>query len=334
MQTMSMRCDEPDAPDGFRHDALFYEGMDEFLAGTVPFIRAGIEAGEPVLVAVDPVKIDLLQAGLSGLLGGSRVASRVRFAPMPQIGKNPARIIPVWREFVDDRSPADRPLRGIGEPIWAGRTGPELVECQRHESLLNVAFAGAPAFRLLCPYDVEALDGPVIDEARRSHPAIVRGADRRPSTDYAGLDGIPSAFAAPLEPPPPDAESFPFGWGALAFVRDVVAERSRRAGLEPDRAESLVLAVNEIATNSIQHGGGFGTLTVWAEPDALVCEVRDAGSISEPLVGRVAPSAGALGGRGLWIANQVCELVQVRSFPDGVTVRLRMSLSGPIVRAS
>ena len=66
-----------------------------------------------------------------------------------------------------------RRLRGIGEPIWADRSPDELVECQRHEALLNLAFADAGDFWLLCPYDVDALDPDVIAEAHHSHPAVV-----------------------------------------------------------------------------------------------------------------------------------------------------------------
>jgi anti-sigma regulatory factor (Ser/Thr protein kinase) len=39
------------------------------------------------------------------------------------------------------------------------------------------------------------------------------------------------------------------------------------------------------------------------------------------------PEPGQLGGRGLWLANQLCDLVQIRCSPAGATVRLRMRLS-------
>jgi len=148
----------------FRHEALLYAGQREFLAGTVAFIEEGLVAGEPVLVVVDAPKI----AALRDTLGGE--ADRVQFADMADVGRNPARIIPRWRLFVDQHLRADRPVRGIGEPIWAGRRTDELIECQAHETLLNVAFADSAGWTLLCPYDVEALKPAVVREARRSHP--------------------------------------------------------------------------------------------------------------------------------------------------------------------
>ena len=127
----------PQTAETFRHEALLYDGEVGFLTGTLPFIRAGVAAGEPVLVVVSAARIGLLRSALGGN------ADRVAFADMADVGANPARIIRA---------------RGIGEPIWAGRSPAELVECQRHETLLNLAFAGVPAFWLLCPYDCEALD--------------------------------------------------------------------------------------------------------------------------------------------------------------------------------
>jgi anti-sigma regulatory factor (Ser/Thr protein kinase) len=86
----------------------------------------------------------------------------------------------------------------------------------------------------------------------------------------------------------------------------------------------LVLAVNEVAANSIAHGGGSGTLRVWRDGGALVCEVSDRGHLDDPLADRRRPAPGQDGGRGLWLANQLCDLVQVRSFATGTTVRLHM----------
>jgi len=74
---------------------------------------------------------------------------------MRVLERNPARIIPAWRRFLDRQGGDRRSVRGIGEPIWSGREEQELTECQRHESLLNVAFDHGQAWRLLCPYDLE-----------------------------------------------------------------------------------------------------------------------------------------------------------------------------------
>jgi len=95
--------------------------------------------------------------------------------------------------------------------------------------------------------------------------------------------------------------------------------------LDSARRADLVLAVNEVATNSVLHGGGDGTLLVWSEGATLVCDVRDSGSFDHPLAGRERPRPDRVGGHGLWLANQLCDLVQIRSTEGGVAVRLHLS---------
>ena len=140
---------------------------------------------------------------------------------------------------------------------------------------------------------------------------------------------MPTAGSAPSPPrspircpsPPPEIT---FDAGDLARVRDFIAERARAAGLVPARTDDLVIAINEIATNSVRHAGGTGTLRAWRERDAVICEVRDRGRIADPLAGRVQPVALQVGGYGLWLANQICDLVQLRSYADGNAVRVHM----------
>ncbi len=285
----------------FHHEALLYQGHDDFLAGALPFIREGLERGEPVMVAVRGEKL----AALGEL--------PVTFADMEVLGHNPARIIPAWRDFVERH---DGPVRGIGEPIWPGREGAELVECQLHEALLNLAFE--EDLRLLCPYDAAALDERVIHEARCSHPHV-NGA---PSPAYRDVARLLAPFESPLAPPPAHARLLGFELDTLAEVRRLTEECV--ADLGRDQGHDLVLAVAELAANSVRHGGGRGILRLWRENGTVICEIRDRGTIADPLAGRRAPTLEQLGGRGLWLANAVCDLVQVRTGPQGTAVRLHM----------
>ena len=305
----------------FRHEALLYAGRDDFVRQTASFLRDGVAAEEPALVVVDAVKIDLLRQELDG------AADQVYFADMAAVGVNPARIIPAWREFVSRHAPSGRRLRGIGEPIWPERSAAELTECRRHESLLNLAFAGSPSWWLVCPYDTEALDPAVLEEARRTHPFVLEDGAARESADYYGLDAIAEPFAEPLPEPRGPTDDLAFEAGPLDALRRFVARHAADAGLGGTRASDLVLAVHELATNSLRHGGGRGTLRIWREPDALVCEVSDGGRIDAPLVGRERPVGGRTDGRGLWLANQLCDLVQIRCFPTESVVRLHMRTS-------
>jgi anti-sigma regulatory factor (Ser/Thr protein kinase) len=311
---------EPHVHHGFLHEAMFYGGRDDFMAGALPFVREGIEADEPVLVVVDADKIRALKADLD------TDAERVLFADMAQVGVNPARIIPAWRDFVDAHGANGRSVRGIGEPIWAARSAAELVECQRHESLLNLAFADEPSFRLLCPYDAETLSDDVLEEAFRSHHVVVDGGTRFASGGYPGLAAVAAPFAAPLPEAPASAQEVEFEAESLAAARRLVYVSATAAGLGAGRAHDFVLAVNEVTTNSVRHGGGRGLLRVWEEDGSLLCDVRDRGLIDHPLLGREQPTTEQESGRGHWLANQLCDLVQVRTFADGNAVRLHVRL--------
>ena len=295
----------------FSHEALLYEGPDGFLAGTLPFIREGLQRDEAILVAVGAPTI----ASLREALGAD--AERVEFADMAVLGHNPARIIPAWHEFL---SRHDGPVRGIGEPIWAGRSASELVECQLHEALLNVAFAEVERFTLLCPYDVASLEESVVHEACGTHPRV----NERPSSGFRDAERLLAPFESPLPPPPALARLLGFELDTVGEVRPLTRECASDLGRE--RADDLVLAVAELAANSVRHGGGRGILRIWRDAGSIVCEVRDRGRIRDPLVGRRIPGTEQFDGRGVWIANAVCDLVQIRSTAQGTAIRLHMAL--------
>jgi anti-sigma regulatory factor (Ser/Thr protein kinase) len=309
------------APAPFHHEALFYDGDEDFVARCRAFAGQGLDRGEPVLAMVGSRKLALLRQAF-----GER-ADDVEFVDMEVIGRNPARIIPAWRRFVSDHASGDGGgMRGIGEPIWAERGPDELAECQLHESLINLAFAGADSFRLVCPYDTAALSDEVIQEACRSHPVVSERGEARTCGDYRGIDRVAARFSEPLPEPPPGADEMSVTVDDLHEARSLVRRRAQSAGIG-ERADDLVIAVNEILSNSLYHAHGAGVLRIWDEPDGLVCEVRDGGHIHQPLIGREEPAPGQVGGHGVWLVNLVCDLVQVRSSEDGSAVRMKMSVA-------
>jgi anti-sigma regulatory factor (Ser/Thr protein kinase) len=302
----------------FRHEALFYSGAEQLTSGGGSFIREGVDAGEPVLVMALASSIALLRAELGV------DAARVLFADVAEIGSNPARLIPAWRGFVKEHGVAGRPLRGVAEPIWCTRSPEELVECQRHESLLNIAFADTPSLSLLCLYDTDSLEPSIIAEAMRSHPMIVEQGVRRDSRAYTGLEDADAPSSHGLSEPPAHAHELSFKRDTLDELRRFVGQRAAEAGMGVERRSDLVLAINELATNSITHGGGGGIVHVWEEGEMVVAEVWDHGHIHDPLAGSQQPAPDQDLGRGLWLVNQLCDLIQMRSFDAGSVVRIHM----------
>jgi anti-sigma regulatory factor (Ser/Thr protein kinase) len=305
----------------FRHEALLYEGTADLVRRLAGFLREGLAAKEPTLVVLSSAKIQLLRAALPGL-----DERQVRFADMAEVGRNPARIIPAWRQFVDEHP--GRGVRGVGEPIWAGRSADELDECERHEALLNLALAEARMW-LACPYDVLTLPPSVIEEAARTHPMVWQDGRHRETSRYLGLEDVARPFDRALSEPLGEVSELAFGMEELADVRAFVGSGARAAGIGRRRTHDLVLAVSEVATNSLLHGGGRGVLRVWRHGGSLACEVRDRGRFDRPLAGRERPVPEQRSGFGLWLANQLCDLVQIRSVESGSVVRLLMSLREP-----
>ena len=117
-------------------------------------------------------------------------------------------------------------------------------------------------------------------------------------------------------------------------MRETVREEAAAAGLPRARVAEVVLAVHEVAMNAVVHGEGEGAVRVWEEEDELLCEVEDHGSgIPDPLAGTVPPEASHPRGRGLWIARQLCDRVEIESEPGETRVRLHVRLSRRLVGA-
>jgi anti-sigma regulatory factor (Ser/Thr protein kinase) len=136
-------------------------------------------------------------------------------------------------------------------------------------------------------------------------------------------------FEGTLPAPRTPVRGVSFAAGDLAGLRHLISEWTAGESLPREAGEELVLAVNELATNSIRYGDGGGRLLLWREQDTLMCEVQDAGHIQDPLVGRSRPAPDEHTGRGLWLVNELCDLVQIRSSPKGTSVRVHKRLLPP-----
>jgi hypothetical protein len=157
------------------------------------------------------------------------------------------------REFAESGSPSGR-----------DGTGDEIVEAQRHESLINLAFEGASGW-IMCPYDTRSLAEDVLAEAYRSHPYIAVGSSRQASSSYLGLHEIGNSLSRPLPEPQGRADAMEIVPGCLAAARHFVQFQASAHGLAVEKVEDLKLTVTELVANTLAHGGGYGTLRLWVE---------------------------------------------------------------------
>lgn len=297
---------------GFVHEALMYRTESELRDAVAEFLAAARVAHEPVLMALPSATWERLRESLGDI--------DASFADMEEVGRNPSCLLPMIEDWMNDHGGR---ARVVSEAVWPGRSYPETAECLRHEALLNQALADADA-AILSPYDAAHLDSETLAGAEMTHQTVLEGGRRRVSASYDGSTA-PARLGDvwPLESPSEPVFEHRLD-GSLHDLRHEVAEDPLVGELTADRRSDLVFAVNEAATNAIRHGDGGCTTRIWHDGRSVVTEVSFEASLDDPLAGRRRPDADAIDGRGLWLINQVCDLVELRSSPAGTTLRMHV----------
>lgn len=209
--------------------------------------------------------------------------------------------------------PEGTPAFVIGE-VQFGDSEAEWTAWTRYEAALNQTLHEHNA-RVVCPYDARTLPPTVVAEARRTHPYLVNADAAARNADYlepgAVFRLLPPTAAIPATAPDLDMAVD----GDLRSVRS--AFKDLAAGcLDHGRVDDLTVAVNEVLTNALVHGGGSARVRLWCrESEGLTCVVDDDGAgIDDPLVGYARPSPG---GYGAWLARRLFDRTEFISSPTG-----------------
>jgi anti-sigma regulatory factor (Ser/Thr protein kinase) len=191
-------------------------------------------------------------------------------------------------------------------------------------ALSNLAFAHADS-EIRSSYDTAEPDPAAIADASRTDSPLPSAGTPRAGRRVSGQEQ-----AVPSRPSPSaDAAVFHTYRTDLSKVRALVMQQARVAGLTESRATDMVLAVSEVAANTLRHTDSSGTLAIWHDQNEMVCEIHDEGRITDPRAGQLRPAADATGGHGLWLVYQVCDLVELRSDQTGTTIRMHMKINPP-----
>jgi len=301
--------------DSLEHDALIY-GSDEALMSTlVPWLQEGIEREDGAVVATTSPHIDQFRDAL-GTDG-----SAVSFLSADDVYVHPVQTIAAWQRVLSDAADTGVTFTRIVGEVRFGATEDLQTSWTRYESALNAVFERSAAW-IVCPYDVRTLPPGVIDRAWRTHPTVW-DSTRRKSDRYE----LPARLLREIVEPgravtgPPSLEVDIDG--RLGGVRESVRALGIEAELPRARVEELVLAVSELAGNTVRHAGGGGKIALWITPEGVVCEVTDhGGGMHDPLAGLVPPKPTASAGMGLWIARQLSDSFAIGAGGDGTTVRI------------
>jgi len=304
----------------FRHQQLLYATDDEYLAGTWRFVQDGLSSEDAILAVLPPDRQLLLKSALGS------AAHRIQFSNMTAAGANPNLVISIWRDFADHNARLGRSFRGIGEPAYPGRRPEEYAEVVLHESLCNLAFRQGPGWSLMCPYDIRELQSDVVDAGRATHPQLWNHVRTTTNQKYAGDAHAEMLMRAELAPPVGLEIALPVI--DIRATREAVSDLSTEAGMAPTQVEQLALATHEVAANAHRHGEPPPEASAWIDGRAVTVQIRGGGHFADPLAGRLRPNLTDGSGRGLWMANHLCDLVQVRNSSQGAIVRLICWLGG------
>lgn len=309
--TITADADRP----AYDHTAILYHSQREYLDSLVRFIAADSDRAHPVFVAVPNDKLNLLR----GAIGDA--AGNVTMIDITEMGRNPGRILAAELVFVAEHRNA--PVRMVVEPVWPGRSAVEHRACLQHEAMANIAFGGHDVTGV-CPYDASGLEESVLADVRITHPLIWEHGSRQHNPHYS----IGTALDQGNEPlvTNPVAVTYTVCDAAdLGGARRCGTRYARLLGMSAERIADLQLITTEVATNSLEHGGGVCRLAYWHEAGHLVCEARDIGYLSDPLVGRRPPADGA-GPYGLLVVHAIADLVRIHTAPSGTAIQAYLRL--------
>ncbi|WP_018655838.1 sensor histidine kinase [Actinomadura flavalba] len=307
--------------DAFTHLLLPYEGVDEFVGATLPFLRDGLAAGDRIVVVTGLATRTLL----AGELGGD--AGRVEFADAATWYDHPARTLARAVADADELGAHGRRLRLLTEPAWTRRAPREVGEWQRVEALANAAFARTGA-SIMCPYAVKRLPAGVVADARRTHPGTARGPCTKVNPGFVE----PRAYCVrrdrePLPPRPEGTRVLQLHSPDLFWIRAWIADGARGARLPEDATQRLLVAATEVITNALRHGAPPITLSLWPQPGEVVCEVTDGGRWPDgSWFGQLPPPPGRPGLLGLWAVRLLCSDVRIRTGDTGTVVRMHVDV--------
>jgi anti-sigma regulatory factor (Ser/Thr protein kinase) len=303
-----------------QHAAAFHRSPADLLAQLLPMVTAGLRSGAPVALAVNPATEAALYDGIGnppGLIllsrpegpdaeSGQTLAAR-RARELRELTATTGRPVTVVTEHTSR-------LDGVDGTFWT-----EL------DAAFNIALAELPV-TLTCFFPELPLHQEVLDGARRNHPLLLLDGELRHNPHHRAPREVlaEQPAPAPVLLGPPELR-LSFGAWQLHEVRGAVEDALLSANCPRERAEDVVLAVNEVATNAVEHGDSRAELFIWVDDDGVVCEVHDRGSLRDPLPGLAAPHSSNPRGRGVWIARQLCDSLHVWSDDRGTHVRMRAS---------
>jgi anti-sigma regulatory factor (Ser/Thr protein kinase) len=303
----------------YRHDALLYDSPDQLAEVAAPFLLEGLADGDAAVVATSAPTADLLRDAVDG-------DPRVHVLERGDVyrARTPAAITTFRRLAEQQASAGARRVRVVGE-VDFGPTERDWLEWQRYEAVINDALAAWPLWGL-CVFDTQRLPEPLLTAALQTHSRVVTPSGPAANPRFTDPAEYLRALPVPDEPLEATVPRLHASRVAdFASLRRALAAELSAAPAEEDLLQDFLLAVDEMTSNALRHGGRPVDLRLWVASDRAVCTIGDRGTgWDDPFAG-YGPAHGddlSRGGMGLWLARQLCDHVDITTGPDGALVRL------------
>lgn len=311
------------APTGqFAHVAALYAGDEQLRDLLLPYLDEGLRRRENILAVISDDARRVLRDALGDAADQVRWGSRgVSYDRLGQMFEG-------FAGYLAQQYRAGVPTRVIGE--FDSDNSPDRVsQYLRYESMANEVYApyGYPVVFL---WDQRRYPTDVLAHVRAVHPQLLDASGPIPNAEYRlPIDYLTqdqnSPAAAPVDL---DLVAHLRSADDLGLLRRRLRSWGATRGLGVQDTDDIVIAVDEIATNALEHGQPPACVRGWTTPAALLVQVDDQGRNSIPATtGYHRRSTDAQRGRGIWIAHHLADVLTTHTGPTGTTVAMRFTRS-------
>jgi anti-sigma regulatory factor (Ser/Thr protein kinase) len=309
---------------GHRHGAAVVGADAELLAVALPFLDAGLRAGDLVALTCPPETVAVVCEAL-----GERARAVESDPRMSLLGSRAPDALSMCGRFLERATAGGSGRLRVLAGVDFGPDPADWREGQRFESVFNRLLGHAPV-SAVCVYDSRRLPSQVVESAAATHPQLVSGGNWTLNGAFQDPVTYVPSLPLPRQPVEDGAPVFAIedAPSLVALRRSLAAVLTARVA-DRDQREDLHYAASEIASNAFRHGVRPVSAKVWSDDGLLICAITDRGTTySDPFSGFVpahGPDLGR-GGMGLWLARKLWDHVDVVPGPEGLTVRLSTRL--------